>query len=67
MAVNFNGGFKIGGEVHHHALDTKQIQFLLELIASTNFTGKDVQIIFEIAYLLQKEYKIVSEKEQKTA
>ena len=67
MAIKFNGGFKIGGQVHHHPLDTKQLQFILELFASTNFTGKDVQIIFEIAYLLQKEYKLVLEKEQKTA
>jgi len=66
MANNFNGGFKVGGHIHHHALDTKQIQFILEVLASTNFTGKDVQIIFEIAYLLQQEYKQVLEKEQKT-
>ncbi len=67
MGVNFNGGFKVGGQLHHHPLDTKQIQFILELLAGTNFTGKDVQIVFEIAYLLQEEHKKVSEKEQKTA
>jgi len=66
MAVNFKGGFKIGGVEYVHPLDTKQIQFLLELLAGTTFTGKDIQIVFEIAYLLQEEYKRVSEKKQQT-
>ena len=66
MAINFKGGFKIGGVEYRHPLDTKQLQFLLELLASTTFTGKDVQMVFEIAYLLQEEYKRVSVTEQKT-
>ena len=66
MAIKFNGGFKVGGVDYRHPLDTAQIQFLLELLASTTFTGKDIQIVFEIAYLLQEEYKRVSEKKQQT-
>ena len=63
MSVNFKGGFKVGGIEHHHPLNTKQIQFILELLGSTDFTGSDVQVVFTIAYALQEEYKLVKELE----
>ena len=66
MAVNFKGGFKVGGIQHHHPLDTEQIQFMLELLAATDFTGTDVQVVFTIAYSLQEEYKIVKKLEETT-
>jgi len=64
MSVDFKGGFKVGGAVHHHSLNTEQIQFILELLGSTDFTGKDVQVVFTIAFALQEEYKIVKELEK---
>ncbi len=64
MAVNFKGGFKVGGIEHHHPLTTEQIQFLLELLGSTDFTGSDVQAVFTIAYSLQEEYNRVHELEK---
>ena len=67
MAVNFNGGFKLGGIEHHHPLTSEEIRFVLELLGSTEFTGTDVQVVFSIAYKLQEEYKKVLEKEEKTA
>ena len=63
MGANFKGGFVVGGVKHHHALDTEQIQFILELLGSTDFTGSDVQVVFTIAYALQEEYKLVKELE----
>ena len=66
MAVNFKGGFKVGGIEHHHPLNTEQIQFMLELLAATDFTGTDVQVVFTIAYGLQEEYKIVKKLEETT-
>ena len=32
MAVNFNGGFKMGGIEHHHPLTTEEIRFILEIL-----------------------------------
>ena len=67
MAVNFNGGFKLGGIEHHHPLTSEEIRFVLELLGSTEFTGTDVQVVFSIAYKLQEEYKRVIDKEEKTS
>ena len=61
--INFKGGFKVGGIEYRHPLTTEQIQFLLELLGSTDFTGKDVQVVFTIAFALQEEYKLVKELE----
>ncbi len=67
MAVNFNGGFKLGGIEHFHPLTSEEIRFVLELLGSTEFTGTDVQVVFSIAYKLQEEYKRVIDKEEKTS
>ena len=64
MGAKFNGGFKVGGTVSHHPLTTDQIQFLLELLGSTDFTGSDVQAVFTIAYSLQEEYNKVHKLEE---
>tara|TARA_Y100000034_G_C6789823_1_gene353558 strand:+ start:538 stop:741 length:204 start_codon:yes stop_codon:yes gene_type:complete len=67
MAVNFNGGFKLGGIEHHHPLTSEEIRFVLELLGATEFTGTEVQVVFNIAYKLQEEYKRVIDKEEKTS
>lgn len=35
-------------------LSPKELEFLLELIAKSNFEGRDVQIVYETAVKLQK-------------
>ena len=35
-------------------LSSKELEFLLELIAKSNFEGRDVQIVYETAVKLQK-------------
>jgi hypothetical protein len=36
------------------ALSPKELEFLLELIANSNFKGRDVQLVYETAVKLQK-------------
>ena len=66
MAVNFNGGFKVGGVEHHHPLTTEEIRFILEILKKSNFTGEDMENLVIITMKLQEEYNKVLEKEQQT-
>ena len=65
MAVNFNGGFKIGGVEHHHPLTADEIRFLLTILKTATFTGGDMENLVIVTMKLQEEYKLVLDKEEK--
>ena len=66
MAVNFNGGFKIGGVEYRHPLSSEEIRFLLTILKTCDFMGEELENLMVIVMKLQEEYKIVLEKEQQT-
>ena len=66
MAVNFNGGFKIGGVEYRHPLTSEQIRFLLTILKTCDFKGEELENLMVIVMKLQEEYKIVFKKEQQT-
>ena len=66
MAVNFNGGFKIGGVEYRHPLTSEEIRFLLTILKTCNFKGDELENLMVIVMKLQEEYKKVLEKEQQT-
>ena len=66
MAVNFNGGFKIGGVEYRHPLTSEEIRFLLTILKNCNFKGEELENLMVIVMKLQEEYKIVLEKEEQT-
>ena len=60
MAINAKGGITvISGKAYVHPLTLKDIEFLLELLAQTQFQGLEVQKVFVIAHKLQEEYKLI--------
>jgi len=65
MAVNFNGGFKIGGVEHHHPLSADEIRYLLTILKKCTFTGEEMENLVVITMKLQEEYKRVSDIEEK--
>ena len=66
MALNFNGGFKIGGVEYRHPLTSEELRFLLTILKSCKFQGDELENLMVITLKLQEEFKRVSEKEQKT-
>ena len=66
MALNFNGGFRVGGVEHHHPLTSEEIRFLLTILKTCNFKGEELENLMVIVMKLQEEYKIVLEKEELT-
>ena len=66
MAVNFNGGFKIGGVEYRHPLTSEQIRYLLTILKTCDFKGEELEDLMVIVMKLQEEYKIVLKKEQQT-
>jgi len=66
MAVNFNGGFKVGGVEYQHPLTSDEIRFILEIFKKCNFTGEEMDNLIVVTMKLQEEYKKVLEKEQQT-
>ena len=66
MAVNFNGGFKIGGVEYRHPLTSDEIRFLLTILKTCDFKGEELENLMVIVMKLQEEYKIVLKKEQQT-
>ena len=66
MAVNFNGGFKIGGIEYRHPLTSEQIRFLLTILKSCKFQGDELENLMVIVMKLQEEYKEVLKKEEQT-
>ena len=66
MAVEFNGGFKVGGKKHYHPLTSEEIRFLLTILKSCSFQGDELENLMVIVMKLQEEFKTVSEKEEQT-
>ena len=66
MAVNFNGGFKIGGVEYRHPLTSEEIRFLLTILKTCNFKGEELENLMVIVMKLQEEYKVVLKKEQQS-
>ena len=66
MAVNFNGGFKIGGVEYRHPLTSEEIRFLLTILKTCNFKGEELENLMVIVMKLQEEYTRVLKKEQQT-
>ena len=66
MAVNFNGGFKIGGVDYRHPLTSEQIRFILEIFKKCNFKGDEMENLIVVTVKLQEEYNRVLKKEQQT-
>ena len=66
MAVNFNGGFKIGGVEYRHPLTSEEIRFLLTILKTCNFKGEELENLMVIVMKLQEEYNKVLKKEQQT-
>tara|TARA_Y100000004_G_scaffold181636_1_gene227557 strand:+ start:86 stop:289 length:204 start_codon:yes stop_codon:yes gene_type:complete len=65
MAVNFNGGMRIGGVEYRHPLTSEEIKFILEIFKKSNFTGEEMENLVVVTMKLQEEYKKVLEKEKK--
>ena len=66
MAINFNGGFKVGGVEYRHPLTSEQIRFLLTILKTCDFKGEELENLMVIVMKLQEEYKIVLKKEEQT-
>tara|TARA_B100001121_G_scaffold239353_1_gene213217 strand:+ start:426 stop:629 length:204 start_codon:yes stop_codon:yes gene_type:complete len=66
MAVNFNGGFKVGGVEYRHPLSSEEIRFLLTILKTCDFKGAELENLMVVTMKLQEEYKKVLEKEQQT-
>ena len=66
MAVNFKGGFKIGGVEYRHPLSSEEIRFILEIFKKCNFTCEEMENLVVVTMKLQEEYKIVLDKEEQT-
>ena len=64
MAVNFNGGFKVGGVEYHHPLTSEEIRFILEIFKKCNFKGQEMENLIVVTMKLQEEYNKVFKKEQ---
>ena len=64
MAVNFNGGFKIGGVEYRHPLSSEEIRFLLTILKTCDFKGAELENLMVIVMKLQEEYNKVLEKEE---
>ena len=64
MAVNFNGGMKIGGVEYRHPLTSEEIRFVLEIFKKCNFTGEEMENLLVVTMKLQEEYKKVLKHEQ---
>jgi hypothetical protein len=63
----FKGGFNIGGVKHRHPLSSEEISYVLQILKTTTFAGDQLENLAIVTMKLQEEYKIVLEKEQKTA
>ena len=66
MAVNFNGGLKVGGVEYKHPLSSEEIRFLLTILKTCDFKGEELENLMVIVMKLQEEYSKVLEKEQQT-
>jgi len=64
MAVDFKGGFKVGGVEYRHPLSSEEIRFILEIFKKCNFTGEEMENLIVVTMKLQEEYNKVLKKEQ---
>ena len=64
MAINFKGGFKVGGKQHYHPLTSEEIKFLLTILRSCDFKGAELENLMVIVMKLQEEFNEVSKKEK---
>ena len=67
MALNFKGGFRVGGVEYRHPLSSEELRFLLTILKKCTFTGDELENLITITTKLQKEFKKVLEKEKKTS
>ena len=65
MAVDFKGGFKVGGIEYYHPLTSEEIKVILEILKKSTFTGEDMENLVVVTVKLQEEYKRVKELENK--
>tara|TARA_R100000005_G_C4839444_1_gene111651 strand:- start:11 stop:214 length:204 start_codon:yes stop_codon:yes gene_type:complete len=67
MALNFKGGFRVGGVEYRHPLTSEELRFLLTILKSCKFQGDELENLMVITLKLQEEFKRVLEKEEKTS
>lgn len=63
MALNVNGKFRVGGVEHHHPLTSEEIEFVLRILAETEFKGHMLNNLIAVTMKLQKEYEQVKHLE----
>ena len=66
MGLKSIGGFRIGGVEWIHPLTSEEIKYILTILINLNFKGNELENLAIITMKLQKEYKQVLEKEEKT-
>ena len=67
MALNFKGGFRVGGVEYRHPLTSEELRFLLTILKSCKFQGDELENLMVTTLKLQEEFKRVLEKEEKTS
>ena len=66
MALNAKGGVKIvEGKAYVHPLTLPEIEFLLTLLAESNWKGTEISKVMHVTKKLQSEYKLVKEHSKK--
>jgi hypothetical protein len=59
MALNVKGGIKIvEGKAYVHPLSPPELEFLLNLLATAEHKGSDLQKVLQVTYKLREEYKL---------
>ena len=67
MALNYKGGFRVGGVEYRHPLTSEELRFLLTILKSCKFQGDELENLMVITLKLQEEFKKVLENEEKTS
>ena len=66
MGINAKGGVKIvEGKAYVHPLTLPEIEFLLTLLAESNWKGTEISKVMHVTKKLQSEYKLVKEHSKK--
>ena len=66
MALNAKGGVKIvEGKAYVHPLTLPEIEFLLTLLAESNWKGTEITKVLHVTKKLQSEYKLIKEHSKK--
>jgi hypothetical protein len=62
MAINVKGRVKIvEGKAYVHPLTLPEIEFLLTLLAESNWKGTEITKVLHVTKKLQSEYKLIKE------